>query len=128
MSNVNGSITPTASEEIQAAIETLTILRDLTEEGPFMFLEYDGDRNGDIVMGHPGDPVDAYPVIAEQMDPDEAALTITLRRTIDAQLAVLEFGTTQASLAAYMAPGDQEKALSIYLQFARAINGEASTE
>ena len=105
-----------AVEEIQAAIEKLTALRTRAEEGPFMFLKNEGDINGDLVMGHPNDPVEAYPVVAQELHPADAALIITLHDTIDAQLTILQ-GEVNFCLMNGWFPASNK------VDLARAING-----
>lgn len=124
MNGIDESTAPTALEEIQLAILELTKRRQWAEEGPFMFLKYEGDQydNGDIVMGDPSDPVEAYPVIAQNVNRDDADLILTLHRTIDAQLAVLTsalewVGSYEKSTVARFS------ADSPSMQLARAING-----
>ena len=99
-----------AVQEIQSAIDKLTDLQALADEGPWM--HYDGD----VVMGDPTDYVQAYPVVAECGSNNNAELIVTLHRTLDAQLAILRDGL-RVTLRSHEYVG--EHALTI----ARAING-----
>lgn len=117
-----------ALEEIQAAIEKLLSLRDHAEDGPWMFLECDaGSERGDLLMGDSRDPVDAYPVISQDIHSADADLIVTLHRTLDAQLEILHDAAANYWATGH-APDDWESFDSSRAIFAlaRAITGTAS--
>ena len=103
----------TAAQEIQAAIEKLTDLQALADEGPWM--HYDGD----VVMGDPTDYVQAYPVVAECGSNNNAELIVTLHRTTDAQLVILELAVAYGELS----EGEGSRFITAAKLLARAING-----
>lgn len=111
-----------AAAEIQAAIEKLQSLRDHAEDGPWMFLECDaGSERGDLLMGDSHDPVDAYPVISNDIHSADAALVATLHRTIDTQLGILDFARTLVPLKGKTRT--EWASITLALALARAING-----
>jgi hypothetical protein len=102
-----------AVEEIEQAIAKLTAEWRAAEEGPWMQV------GGTVAMGDVSDDPDAWPVIAESMD-GEARLIVTLHRTIDAQLGLLQWGLDIYKIPNRQYPSPLETRV---LALARAING-----
>lgn len=114
----------TALQEIEAAIEKLTRLRDESDENQ-------GTRSwearGIIGRHRRADVVDdIHQVVAESLYTPDAALIVTLHRTIDAQLKIL---TGSAGLhAKYADVGREAEWIAAVeragdLDLARAVNG-----
>jgi len=125
----------TAVEEVQAAIEKLTALRNASSPAPWAVTH---DSAGVSVLCNMGDSL-SIPVVAVLSDEDgddfnpdpggadnDAYLIVTLHRTIDAQLVILQdfadrFAGRADSPWVPIAP-----AATNALALARAINGTPS--
>jgi hypothetical protein len=108
-----------AAETIAAAIEKLETLRDAGTPGPWVDGENAGRYDAAIVTADSGMWADAVVRDDGFLDFRDAALVITLHRTIDAQLAVLRmFGANLALLDDWEPHPDNE-----IMALARAVLG-----
>jgi len=104
-----------AAEEIQAAIDKLTALRDKSTPGPW-FLTYESATHPRVWGAADEDAADHVATMARS--PRDADLIVTLHRTISAQLAILRESMRFARADALFDDATE-------LALARAINGGA---
>jgi len=102
-----------AVDEIQAAIDKLTKLRDESTSGPWWAWHPESGRGNSSVDAPSGDPDN--PKMPVEGERDDVDLIVTLHATIDAQLAWLGVAATVPVL--------NESAWRYELALARAING-----
>lgn len=104
-----------AVEEIQHAIETLTMLRNGCRPAPWdhCYTVHGGEGDSSIRSGEV--------VIADLIEPHHADLIGILRSTLDPQLAILATGVLYWKSGIVYGPGERNA-----LALARAINGVAA--
>ena len=109
----------TAVEEIQAAIEKLTELRNLSNEGGNR-REWKSTPLSPLIQA---DVIDSFgDVVVERAYAPDAELIVTLHRTIDAQLALLKDGVKFTTV--HWGQVELRRDIGKYaLALARAING-----
>lgn len=118
----------TAVETIQAAIDRLEGLRAESTPPPW-FLTYESATHPRIWgnLDEVGDAADHVATTARSRH--DADIIVTLRRTIDAQLAILRFGIKRQEAVdwTHRLAGDKHReSASLELDLARAILGEES--
>lgn len=115
----------TAVEELRAAIVKLTELRDAAHDGPWSVEEIPETGECRLVREFEFFGPQIEVVAPGGMIRDDADLIVTLHRTIDAQLAILQEAATQLTDAyggAQLGPEFYGNELAL----ARAINGVSS--
>ena len=116
----------TAAQEIQAAIEKLTTLKEQSTPGPWGWDSQGIVQSFDISVQVGKHEWERIGVVApEHVRDADAELIITLHRTIDAQLEILRLHLDSLTNPDYDHEEDEdfERDYSDILDLARAING-----